>query len=90
MGFRAAGILSPDLFTLNPPYTLLIEITMFSGRSKETKALLFKKIVSGLQAGLGIDPKTVFMIISDQPKENWGMQGGLSAADLEFDFSIEI
>lgn len=78
-----------ELFTLNRPYEVLIEITMFSGRTKETKASLFKSMVDELKASLNVDPKTLFIIIYDQPKENWGMRGGVSAADIQFGFTIE-
>jgi len=80
----------PDFFVSKPPYEYFIEIAMFAGRSKETKSELFKTIVSKLQAVLNIEPANVFIIVNDPPKENWGLRGGISGADIQFGFKIEV
>lgn len=79
-----------DLFSLKPPYEILIEIILFSGRTTKTKANLFERIVDKLNAHLLINIETVFIIINEQPKENWGIRGGKSASDVNIDFEIEI
>jgi len=78
------------LFESKPPYEYFIEIIMFAGRTKETKAKLFKHIVSSLHNNLNIEPNKVFIVINEQPKENWGIRGGISAADVTFDFNVNI
>jgi 4-oxalocrotonate tautomerase family enzyme len=80
----------PDFFISKPPYEYFIEIIMFAGRTKETKSKLFKAIVEQLLEKLQVDPKTVFILINEQPLENWGVRGGFSATDIQFDFKIDI
>jgi len=80
----------PAFFQSKPPYEYFIEIIMFAGRTKETKAKLFKYIVSALNDKLQIEPTKVFIVINEQPKENWGIRGGISATDVSFDFNVNI
>jgi phenylpyruvate tautomerase PptA (4-oxalocrotonate tautomerase family) len=80
----------PNLFEAKPPYEYFIEITMFKGRSKEIKGKLFKTIVQNLEKELSIDPQKVFIVINEQPLENWGVRGGISASDISFGFDINV
>lgn len=80
----------PIYFQSKPPYEYFIEIIMFAGRTKETKAKLYSSIVSKLKEALQIAPTHVFIVINEQPKENWGIRGGVSAADIKFDFNVNI
>ena len=80
----------PHLFVMKPPYEILIEIILFSGRTDRTKTNLYKKIVEKLDARLSIKGETVFIILNEQPKVNWGVRGGKPASDINFDFDIEI
>ena len=78
------------LFLMKNPYRLIIEISMFSGRTTETKRKLFQLIVNSLFEKLGINKEEVFILINEQPRENWGVRGGLSAGDIELGFKVEI
>ncbi len=80
----------PDFFTLKPPYELLVEITLFSGRSKEAKKQLFRHLIDTLHGRLGIAPETVFIVLSDQPLENWGLRGGIPADEIRLGFKIDV
>ena len=53
----------------------MIEITMFPGRTKEQKAGMYKAIVDELKSRLGINETDVFIVINEQPNENWGLAG---------------
>ncbi|MBD8387111.1 tautomerase family protein [Dysgonomonas sp. BGC7] len=75
---------------MKPPYEILIEIILFSGRTDRAKADLYKKIVEKLGARHSIKGETVFIILNEQPKENWGIRGGKPALEINFDFDIEI
>ncbi|NJO87660.1 MAG: tautomerase family protein [Chloroflexia bacterium] len=79
-----------DLFQMKPPYTVLIKIDMFSGRTVETKKKLYKLLVDNLNKKLKMDPKEVFILISEQPRENWGVRGGIAASDIQLDFKVEV
>lgn len=69
-------------------YTL-VEITAFAGRSTGAKRLLYKSIIDNLKA-LGIDPIDIFIIIYEEPLENWGIRGGIPACDLDLGFDINV
>ncbi len=53
----------------------MIEITMFAGRTKEQKALLYQEIVKQLYEKLGIENTDVFITVIEPPDENWGLAG---------------
>ncbi|HPG38118.1 MAG TPA: tautomerase family protein [bacterium] len=80
----------PDLFTMKKPYRILIEITMFSGRTPEIKKALYRCIVDDLHEKLGIERDTVFIVINDQPLHNWGVRGGIPATEIKLDFDVNI
>ncbi len=54
---------------------MLIELTIFPGRSKEQKKAAITKITADLNTKLGIAPSDVFIIFNEPPLENWGMAG---------------
>jgi phenylpyruvate tautomerase PptA (4-oxalocrotonate tautomerase family) len=55
-------------------YTIL-EISMFEGRSGETKKLLIKSLFSRFEQDLGITPQDLEITIHETPKANWGIRG---------------
>lgn len=79
-----------DCFDSKPPYEYFIEIIMFAGRTKNTKSKLFKSIVDKLHDKLDINPHSVFIVINEQPTDNWGIRGGISASDIKFEFKVNI
>ncbi len=80
----------PGFFTMKPPCTLFIEICLFAGRTKETKKLLYRSILDNLRTECGISPETVMILLNEQPKENWGLRGGIPGDEIEFGYSIGI
>ncbi len=62
-----------------PPFKtddfMIIEITMFPGRTKEQKGKAIEMITENLGNKLSIAPEDVFVIIYEPPLENWGMGG---------------
>jgi 4-oxalocrotonate tautomerase family enzyme len=80
----------PDFFLMKPPYALIIEISMFSGRSNDTKRALYQSIVVNLKEKLDIDLEDVFILINEQPKENWGIRGGIPASEVDLGFRLDI
>jgi len=79
-----------NLFIMKEPYKYLIEITMFSGRSSNIKKTLYKTIVSVLEEKNGIKKEEIFIVLNEQPLENWGVRGGTAASDLNLNFKIDI
>lgn len=54
---------------------MIIELTLFPGRTKEQKGNAVKTITDRLVDHLGITPTDVFIVINEPPLENWGMGG---------------
>jgi phenylpyruvate tautomerase PptA (4-oxalocrotonate tautomerase family) len=79
-----------DVFTMKKPYSLLIEISMFAGRSKETKKHLYETIVKNLNEKLSIDKNAIFILLNEQPLYNWGVRGGIPADEVNLGFKVDI
>lgn len=54
---------------------MIIELSLFPGRTKEQKKKAIEMITSNLETDLNIKPTDVFIVISEPPLENWGMGG---------------
>lgn len=54
---------------------MIIELTLFPGRTKEQKAKAIELITANLVSRLGIEPTDIFIVITEPPFENWGMGG---------------
>jgi len=80
----------PEFFKMKPPYEILIEISMFSGRTKETKKKMFQTIVEKLETNCSIEKEKVLIILNEQPLENWGGRGGISGDEMELGFKVDV
>ena len=80
----------PDYFIMKSPYEMLIELTMFEGRTKVTKKKLYQTIVENLAQNGLMDKSKVFIILNEQPLKNWGVRGGVPADEITLDFKVEI
>lgn len=70
--------MDPDNFETAPGKTdnfMIIELTLFPGRSKEQKKNAIEIITAKLRDSLSIAPTDVFIVIHEPPFENWGMGG---------------
>lgn len=70
------------------PSYIIIEISMFTGRSVEAKRRLYAALVREL-AAFGVPAGDVKVVVHDVPRENWGL-GGKSAIDIELGFTVEV
>lgn len=80
----------PEMFQMKPPYEILIEISMFEGRTKETKRALYQRIVESLESNGIINKDKVLITLNEQPMENWGVRGGQPADEVNFGFTVKI
>jgi phenylpyruvate tautomerase PptA (4-oxalocrotonate tautomerase family) len=78
----------PDFFAMKKPYSILVEITLFSGRPKKVKETLYRKIVTALETKNGIPRESILTVLNEQPLENWGVRGGVPASDVRLNFDI--
>jgi phenylpyruvate tautomerase PptA (4-oxalocrotonate tautomerase family) len=69
-------------------YTL-VEVTMFAGRSMDTKRRLYRDIVDRL-ASLDIPPSDVLIVLHEPPMENWAINGGVPANEVDVGFKVDI
>lgn len=69
---------------------IIIDITMFKGRTYESKKNLYKKIVENLKYSPGINEGDIFIVLREEPLENWGIRGGQPASEINFNFNIEV
>jgi phenylpyruvate tautomerase PptA (4-oxalocrotonate tautomerase family) len=67
---------------------ILIEMTIFAGRSKQAKKELYQKIVSKLHE-LGIPISDITIVLNEPPLENWGLSGK-SGEETNFEFKINV
>jgi phenylpyruvate tautomerase PptA (4-oxalocrotonate tautomerase family) len=67
----------------------LVEVTMFSGRSMETKRRLYQAIVDGLTAS-DVPPEDILIVLHESPMHNWAVNGGVPASEVDVGFEVEI
>ncbi|WP_445404784.1 tautomerase family protein [Acinetobacter vivianii] len=68
---------------------LIIEISMFEGRSKEANKHLIQLIFTYIQQQCGISPHDVEITIFETPKVNWGIRGQ-NAEELKLDYQVNV
>ena len=68
-------------------YTV-IEISMFEGRSAETKKALLHRLMADIAAGLDLPPKAIEITIFETPRANWGIRGQTGDA-LTLGYKVE-
>jgi len=54
---------------------MIIELTLFPGRTRAQKKKAIEDITNELVNNLGIAATDVFIVINEPPMENWGMAG---------------
>jgi phenylpyruvate tautomerase PptA (4-oxalocrotonate tautomerase family) len=67
----------------------LIEITALAGRSRDAKKKLYRSIVDRL-GKFGIDPGDTMIVINEPTKENWGINGGYPADEVDVGYKLDV
>jgi 4-oxalocrotonate tautomerase len=57
----------------------VVQIYMYSGRSKEQKEELVKRISKDFEEVVGVKPESLNILFHDMDKENWGIRGTLAS-----------
>ncbi|WP_374569119.1 tautomerase family protein [Ideonella sp.] len=68
---------------------MLVEVTMFPGRSLAAKRALYASIIRRFEA-LGIAPSDVMIVLHEPPLDNWGLRGGIPASELDLGFDLKV
>ena len=71
-----------------PRYTI-IEISMFEGRSVETKKALIRLIFERVTSQCDRLPNEIEITISETPKHNWGFRG-LPGDEIGLPYKVEV
>ena len=68
---------------------VLVEVTMFAGRSRQAKRRLYQALVRNF-GELGVAPADVFVVLHELPLDNWGIPGGQMASEVDVGFEIQV
>lgn len=71
------------------PSYVIIEISMFEGRTKETKKAFIQTLFENINNLCNIHPNDIEVTIFETPKENWGIRGK-NADELQLNYKINI
>jgi phenylpyruvate tautomerase PptA (4-oxalocrotonate tautomerase family) len=68
---------------------MLVEVTMFAGRSMDTKRRLYGAIVDRL-GRLDVPANDVVIVLHEPAMENWAVNGGVPASEVDVGFRVDI
>lgn len=68
---------------------IIIEISMFDGRSAEAKKLLIRQLYQNISALCGISGQDIEITIFETPKQNWGIRG-IPGDELALSYKVEV
>jgi phenylpyruvate tautomerase PptA (4-oxalocrotonate tautomerase family) len=72
------------------PGFVLVELSVFPGRSADAKRRLFEAIVRNLEHGADVRPTDVLVTLHEPPLESWGIRGGRAATDVKIGFKLDV
>lgn len=72
----------------SPRYTI-IEISLFEGRSIETKKQLIRLLFQRAQEELNLAPADLEITLTETPRCNWGIRG-LPGDEISLNYKIEV
>lgn len=68
---------------------VMVEVTMFPGRSREAKRHLYRAIVRNLGA-LGVASHDILIVLHEPAMENWGIRGGIPADEVDLGYRVDV
>lgn len=68
---------------------IIIEISIFEGRSIEAKKLLIRELFNNINNATGISAQDIEITIYETPKENWGIRG-MPGDELTLGYKVEV
>ncbi len=67
---------------------MIIEMTIFPGRSKQAKEFLFSEVCKNL-AELSLSPEDILIVLHEPQLANWGING-VSAENMDLGFKLDV
>ncbi len=80
------GILLPR--GVSDQYTI-VQITLFAGRSVETKRALYQGLCTSL-TGVGVPLSDILIVLVESTTEDCGVNGGTPASEVDLGFRIDV
>ena len=71
------------------PRFVLLEVSLFAGRTLATKRALYRALTDAV-AALGVPADAVTVMLNEVVLENWGIRDGQVASGVSFDFAIGV
>lgn len=68
---------------------LIIEISLFEGRSSEAKKQLIRLLFATLASAVGLAPQDLEITLYETPKANWGIRGQ-PGDELALNYKVEV
>ncbi len=68
---------------------LIIEISMFEGRSIEAKKHLIRLLIKRISEKFGISLNDIEITIFETPKHNWGVRG-VPGDELDLGYKVDV
>ncbi|MBI4773224.1 MAG: tautomerase family protein [Deltaproteobacteria bacterium] len=68
---------------------VLIEISLFSGRSLDAKRALYQTVVAKLSQ-MGVPANNIRVVLHEVPRDDWGIRGGVPASEVELGFKVDV
>ena len=68
---------------------IIIEISMFEGRTTETKKQLIRLLFERIEREVGIHPADVEITITETPRHNWGFRG-LPGDEVGLNYTVQV
>ena len=90
--FQRFIILEPENFIFPSDRTsdyTIIEISMFEGRSVETKKKLIRTLQEKITETTDIKPQDLEITIFETPKTNWGIRG-MTGDELDLNYQVDV
>ncbi|MFK8084040.1 MAG: tautomerase family protein [Granulosicoccus sp.] len=68
---------------------IILEISLFEGRSKETKKQLIRQLFEDIKLSTGIAEQDVELTIIETPKHHWGIRGK-PGDELSLNYNVNV
>ena len=68
---------------------MLVELTVMTGRSTDTKKALVRALFERLERDAGLRPQDVEIVILESPPENWGFRG-LHGDEAQLSYKVRV
>lgn len=73
-----------------PEGKIFVEITLYPGRTRETKERLLAAVAQAVAAALDVPVTYPLITLHEPPLDNWGIRGGKQASQIGVGFKLDV